>query len=171
VWTLQYFMLFDQVGNQRTLDTAALEAAGFPTTLTNTGVEDSVAPRLREFDFAPRSVDAGGGAVEVTFTGRLTDDLSGISTGTSGVVGVSQGRFVSPSGQQIFDVIFGEFNQVAGTSLNATYQDTVTIPQYSEAGVWTLQYFMLFDQVGNQRTLDTAALEAAGFPTTLTITE
>ena len=42
-------------------------------------------------------------------------------------------------------------------------------PQYSEAGIWTVSEIRVYDAVGNIRTLLTAEIAAAGFPTQLTV--
>src|SRR5579859_5113171 len=126
---------------------------------------DTTPPKLVAFDFNPKTIDVTVGAQTITVTAHLTDDLSGVIT-LFGAVGA---QFTSPSGAQTQFGSFGSFNLVSGTSLDGNYQTTVTFPQFSEAGAWTVQVF-LEDKVSNSSSIDSAALQALGFPATLTVT-
>ena len=58
---------------------------------------------------------------------------------------------------------------VSGTVLDGTYETTVTIPQYSEVGMWTVSEVTLTDAVGNQVSWNTTELDALGFDTEIEV--
>ncbi len=120
---------------------------------------DTMPPSLVSLDFNPKAVDVTMSAQAVTVTAHVTDDLSGTSE-----VAV---EFVSPSFAQ--STPFAFLNRTSGTSLDGVYQGSVQIPMFSESGVWSLDVF-LFDNAGNSLSLQKANLQAAGFPTDLTVT-
>ena len=121
-------------------------------------VVDSAAPRLEE------SVSTAGSSQTITLTARITDDLAG-NAGAGYYSSPSQVRFVSPSGHQAVTAMLNRTRLVSGTPQDGTYETTLTVPQYAEQGTWTVQYFLLVDQVGNSRTLTPADMVAAGLPT------
>jgi len=53
---------------------------GFPTKIQVTSAtSDTTAPQLMSFSFAPTSVDVSNQAQVINFTGRATDDISGVN--------------------------------------------------------------------------------------------
>ena len=125
--------------------------------------QDTQPPEVVSFDFDPKAVDTSTSSQEITFTARLTDDLSGISVSefmcSSGV------RFISPSGNQHSSTGFCNWDRVSGNELDGTYVSVMTLPQYSEAGTWQLRELWLADTVGNRRTLSKDDMTSLGFPT------
>jgi hypothetical protein len=90
--------------------------------------QDTTPPELLEFNFNPATVDVTEGYAQVTFSGRAVDDLSGL---------FGYRIFpTSPSGQQA--------NQAAGSfQADGTFMRVITIPQFSEAGTWTVSIRLL----------------------------
>jgi hypothetical protein len=86
---------------------------------------------------------------DITFTGRFVDNLSGMDYPTSV-------RFRRPSGAQEIYPYFYPSDRISGTATNAVIQETFTLPQYSEAGVWTVVSLWLADTAGNETNLDGA---------------
>lgn len=121
---------------------------------------DTLAPSLASFSFTPSSVNVSSADRTVACTMVLTDALSGVD-----FVSVS---FGSPSGNQGQACLASA--PASGTPNNGTYQCTVTIPKWSEAGTWTTAAISIRDEVGNVRVLATSDLIAAGFPTNLGVT-
>jgi hypothetical protein len=162
IWIVNNVMMQDQVGNYRTIYTSDLASRGFPTTIQVTSVPDDVSPpQLVSFDFSPKTIDVGGGSQIVTFTVRVTDELSGLESGSVG--------FSSPSRLQYRENGFGWWCRVSGDEHDGWYQNTILFPQYSESGIWIVNNVMMQDQVGNYRTIYTSDLASRGFPTTLTV--
>jgi hypothetical protein len=64
---------------------------------------------------------------------------------------------------------FFGFNLVAGTLQNGTWEGNVFFPRFSEDGTWKIDLLQLKDATGNTLFLDTAALQATGFPTDLVV--
>jgi hypothetical protein len=105
-------------------------------------------------------VDVSTTSQVVTFTARLTDDLSGVDFALVG--------FLSPTGHQSVSEIL---SLVSGSALDGTYQATVTIPTFAEAGTWLVSGVNVQDLVGNFRDILGTDLQALGFPTTLQVVD
>src|SRR5256885_2065663 len=91
--------------------------------------QDVTPPKLVAFSISPSTVDTSSGPVVITFSARITDDLSGLSYASV--------RFQSASGGQARAVEFVGQNRTSGTALDGTYTTTFTLPQFSEQGTWT----------------------------------
>jgi len=100
------------------------------STFESSGTEDLEAPQLLEFNFNPKNIDTNTGPQTVTFTLRITDNLSGFEHG--GFV------LISPSWQQ--SRYGGIYNRISGNALDGIYQVSVEFPQYSEAGTWYVNW-------------------------------
>lgn len=157
-WFITAVYLGDNVGNTREYREQDLIALGFPTELeVMSAIEDTQPPHLLEFDFSPKSINTGAGSQSVTFTLRVTDDISG-------VYGV--GWYVqSPSSKERSALIL-EF--VSGDGLDGVYQDSIEFPQYEELGTWHVTNVHLTDNVGNHREYWEQDLIDLSFPTELT---
>ena len=133
------------------------------STLSRGYAQDSdVRPaELRNLTFFPTSIDVTDGPQSVTVTAEVTDDLSGVSPG--GVI-VS---FQTPSGIRWLALWL---HLISGDEMDGTYEDIITFEPFIEAGIWTIDSVFIYDQAGNTILLDTAALNAAGLPTELTVT-
>ena len=160
-WEVREVFLIDMVGNHVRFDTSELAAATFPTGIAVAGDEDVAAPELVEFSFAPTSVDTSSGSADVTFTVRVTDDLSGLQSGSI--------QIYSPSGSQQTIESFSAGDLFSGDALDGVYTLTLTIPRYSETGTWEVREVFLIDMVGNHVRFDTSELAAATFPTGIAV--
>jgi len=165
IWQLHYFSLYDNVANRRELSLDDMISLGFPTDFLVQSESDTEPPNVLSFDFDPKAVDASASSQMITFTARLTDDLSGVSGKSGGFP--TQARFRSPSGNQFQTVIFWPpQNLVSGDELDGIYESSITLPQFSESGIWQLHYFSLYDNVANRRELSRDDMISLGFPTT-----
>ncbi|MBD2144907.1 hypothetical protein [Sphaerospermopsis sp. FACHB-1194] len=165
IWTLDYFSLRDAVGNRKSLYLADLQLLGFPTQFTVVGSPDTTAPSLGSFSLSTTSVNTSISAQSITVTAQITDDMSGLVSSNSYAIA----RFQSPSGQQSVSVLLDSSDRTSGTAQNGIDSDRLTVPQFSEAGIWTLDYFSLRDAVGNRKSLYLADLQLLGFPTQFTV--
>jgi hypothetical protein len=161
-WTVEYFSLTDQVGNNRRLTAADMSAGGFPSTFEQTGAGDTTPPELAGFSWSPRTVDTTNGPVTFDVSAHITDDHAGAADNRM----LGEVRFRSPSRGQFLDASFFGSSRTSGTSTDGTYKPayTVTLPQHSERGTWTVEYFYLTDQAGNSKRLTAADLANRGFP-------
>ena len=128
-------------------------------------VFDTTPPTLVGFSFAPTSVNVTSGPQNVVVSLHVTDDLSGVLS-SKAYVSVS---FQCPSGHELQGPAYGS-SLPGSTPLNATFQATITIPEFSESGNWTVAGVQLSDAVGNTVNLNTAALSSMFFPTVLNVT-
>jgi len=107
-------------------------------------------------------VDVTLSAQTVVATMHVTDDLSGAVAAFL--------EFDSPSSTQFHQ--FG-LSLISGTALDGVWQGSIEIPEFSESGTWTLggmfHVGFLQDAAGNVLSITKANLQAAGFPTNLTV--
>ena len=161
-WKLNVFII-DVVGNSRFLTDTDLTNLGFATELQVISTpDDTTAPQLVELSFGPTSTDVSAGPQTVTVNARVTDAPAGYQSGSL--------HFRSPSGQQLRFGDLGVNQRVAGDAFDGTFQTTVTFQQFSEAGTWKVNVFLI-DAVGNSRFLTDTDLANAGFPTQLQVTQ
>ena len=124
--------------------------------------DDTQPPVLTSLSLSPSSVDTSASFRTIKVTARITDDISGVFssyTYPSYGPGVT---FLSPSG--IFWVST-TLTRVSGTIVDGTWEGTVTVPRYSEQGVWTISEVAFSDNAYHSRRLTASDLEAAGLPT------
>src|SRR5439155_5125418 len=120
-----------------------------------TGVGDVTPPHLASFSLSPTSVDTSSGPATITFTARITDDVSGFDLGVVQLQG--------PSGQFI-NVNFNASSRISGSALDGTYDIAATLPRFAEQGTWLVDIAVLRDAALNNGPLDPPDLAAAGFP-------
>jgi hypothetical protein len=155
-WKVGSIFLADSAGDTRILDTEAVAASGFPTTLSVSSTTDSVAPNLTGLRFEPASLDTTAGPAELTVQYEVTDDASGSN--------LLQLSFRSPSG-----TILRRTSAKLIPAKKVGGSTAVSFPQGSEPGTWTLASAFLSDVAGNTLGLDTSGLSARGFSTTLQV--
>ena len=144
-------VLVDISGNTRTLSAANLAAAGFPSSVAQTGAGDTTAPQLVALGVAPSSVDTSLQPATITVTVHVVDDLSGVSDGVA--MAASQVVLRGPSGAHHARATLSVDHRTSGNPLDATFVVAVTLPRWSEQGTWTVESVTLVDQVGNRQTL------------------
>ena len=166
VWTIEYIWLFDEAGNDRYLDATEAALAGHTTTFTVTGESDTEPPVMESLSVSPTSVNTSLSAQVVTATARITDDLSGLKVSSGSQSAMS---FQSPTGNQRVLAVFNPDSLESGTLLDGTHSYEMTLPRFSESGVWTIEYIWLFDEAGNDRYLDATEAALAGHTTTFTV--
>src|SRR5687768_4831588 len=86
-------------------------------------ISDTTPPTLVSFSFAPSAVNVTSGPQAVNITARITDNLAGFSSGFV--------SFSSQSGQSVITSL----SRVSGTATDGVYRGSVTIRQFSEAGI------------------------------------
>lgn len=158
-WLLDAVATKDVTGNAQILSTAALDSAGFATTLQVTGPPaDTQPPTLTDFSFSPDSV-AANGADSVTIRMELTDAGSGGYR--------AEATFISASNQTAGCL---GFSPVAPHPGSQEITCRVAIASGRETGEWRIQFLWLEDADGNATTLQGAELASMGYPITLTVT-
>jgi hypothetical protein len=162
-WTLDTVSLTDLLSNNRSMTRTDLAAAGVNASFEQTGATDTTAPALADLSFTPTSVDTSQSSQTVKATLRVTDDLAGLSSYTSPYLSLR-----SPSGRQT--AYSTMTTRVSGTDVNAVLETSITLPQGSEKGTWSVSSVSISDVVGNSRTVTATDLEAANLPTGFTQT-
>ncbi|HEY0036666.1 MAG TPA: hypothetical protein VGB66_08270, partial [Longimicrobium sp.] len=156
-WTLVWVSLYDAAGNSALVQTPELQAAGYPTTLQVTNPDEDIAPPTLS-------------GVSYASTVKVTEALSVTITASDAGLGVDRVGpvFRNPSGTQYASCTAN--TPASGTRASGTWVCSVTFAPGAETGTWTLEWVALFDRAENNRDVTKAELEAAGYPTTLTVT-
>ena len=124
---------------------------------------DATLPTVVSVNFTPTSIDVTNSPQSVVVTVRITDDISGF---TSGVV-----YFVRPSPQSSGGeavAFITSANRISGTANDGIYQATAIIPQSSQAGIWKQSRTYVQDQAQNAGTR-LANTYVAGLPPDLMV--
>ena len=159
-WRITSLRLRDNAGNAITLDNANLISAGFPTIVPVSDANpDMSPPQLLGVAFSLASIDVGASSQSMTVDLVLSDDLSGVG---QGFTGVDDFVMTSPSGKQSRRLSINQFQLISGSNTLGTYRATLTMPQYSEPGVWKVSAVRLRDNAGSQRLYDGTALASFG---------
>jgi uncharacterized protein (TIGR03437 family) len=155
--------LIDNVFNTARFAPADLQARGFPSTITVTSNPDTRPPELVSFSISPTTVDVSAGPAILTVHIVATDNLSGFGSGStgSGSIDIRHTSGASPFGR-------GSLPITGGTALNAIFDFTLTVPQFSPLGSYPIN-LTLIDNVFNTARFTPADLQARGFPSTITV--
>ena len=157
MWTVVGVFLADSAGNTAILDSFGLAQAGFPTTLQITSTSDTTPPTLTAFSLSPASINTTSAAASTTTNFTVTDDLAGANN--------LMLVLTSPSGNATRSA-----SATLTPALSVTGSASISFPQFSEAGTWTVSSVYISDAAGNTTILDNGGLAAAGFANTLTVT-
>ncbi len=117
-------------------------------------VQDVTAPNLVSLVIDTPIIDTSAGPATVRFTVQITDNLSGFD-GSDVAFSLRK-----PSGGGIgapFCRIIG------GTPLQSTQECSAVLPQFSEAGTWSISSLEVRDSAGNFQSLVEGDLRALGF--------
>ncbi len=153
-WKIYYVYLEDEVGNNSRIDADILDAMGFPTEIEIISDQDTDPPVLTNLTITPLSIDTSDGDQLLTVTVTASDNPSGIDymrvylRNPSGTV--SQYRYLYSS------------DLTDGTIFDGTWQDTITIPQFSESGTWRVYSVSLRDKASNYINLYESDLQSMG---------
>ena len=159
-WTIYHLYAVDNVGNDFTYGDDSIPPLGFPYIIQVTSSqEDASPPQLIDLSFTPDIVNTSVSDQNITFTLRITDDLSGVK--------ISSLNIMDPSGTQRLS---NNLSLVAGDMFDGIYETTITIPQFSESGNWTIYHLYAVDNVGNDFTYGDDSIPPLGFPYIIQVT-
>jgi hypothetical protein len=148
VWSIDYLYLYDKAGNTEYIYGSDLKNKGFASTFTVSSRPDDVTPPVVNGITLPGLVDTSGSPQTVQGTLNVSDNLAGFNYANI--------YFYSPSNGQ--DHYADAAILTSGTPLNGNYSFQFRMPQYSEAGTWTIQYLDLVDLAGNVAYLNASDL-------------
>jgi hypothetical protein len=153
VWSADYFLLVDKLGNYQHVDNSYLEShfgSGISDVNNTAATHDNTAPDVTAFEITPTEMNTSDVSQTLTLNLTLTDDQVGVCTsGDCGNYNSSptQLRLSPLIGTQFID--FYDFTRTSGDANNGTYTTTVTIPQGSKEGIWQVEHLLLVDKLGN----------------------
>ncbi len=139
MWTVNQLSFSDVVGNTRWYSEGEISSLGFPTQFFVESFQDTTSPELTWFSFSPDTVNVTDSSEVVDVTVGWTEDLAGLR--------YLNFFFYSPSG--------GQYSSAYHWPADTSFGDTVTVPmtidQYSEMGLWTINQVYLQDRADNGR--------------------
>jgi Bacterial Ig-like domain (group 2) len=160
-WTLDLVRVSDVTGNARELGPEALDSAGYRRILRVTSPPpDTTGPSLTGFSFTPDTVRATG-LDSVTVTMELTDAGSGANR--------AEVYFRNTSGTP-------KLVGCAAYAVNAPHPGSevitcrLAIPAGGATGEWRVYLVGMRDALENESFVSGTAMQAAGYPTILTVT-
>ncbi len=131
------------------------------------GNVDQTAPQLLGMSVAPTVLASSSTTQSVVVTAHISDAGSGVAdAGTYSSV-----LFVDPIGADAGRVDFAPSSLVSGTMYDGDYSATLTVAAGAPSGTYPISAVVLIDRAGNQVTLNSAQLLAAGFPTGFSISD
>ena len=154
----------DRQGNHGATETAGLKAAGFPSGFDQIGEGDSTPPVLSDLTVDRTSFDTSTSAHTLTFTMRVTDDVSGV--GSDWYAGPIQINLHSDDGAPYRQV---KLELVSGDKFDGVYQGTTEFPRYVRKATWNIRPAAV-DYAGNVGRLTAAELTDGGMPTRISQT-
>ena len=101
--------------------------------------EDLTPPQLLDFEISPTTVDVTQTSQIVTVTMHITDDESGV---VSPNVTAGSDRNSASTG-------FASVRLVSGDNLDGIWEATLTVPQGTTSGDWSVSLFPLRDNADN----------------------
>ena len=139
--------------------TPTLGSCPTPPSVPTSARQDVTPPELVSISLAPSEVDVSHKDGEITVTARVVDDLSGVS----GVLLC----FVSPTAGQEWVVFPGAV--LFGLITDGEFVRKLTLPRYSEAGMWRLELARVIDNVGNGRVYERDELAQLGLSASIRV--
>ena len=121
---------------------------------------DTTPPAFVEVSFNPSRVNVSRRNAFITFTVRVTEDLSGLDR-----VAIS---YSSPSGRQNLRAFFPPGILEAGPQ-EVLYNPTMIVPRFSEGGTWVMDWAYVRDRVGNRKNYEPDEFAKLGFPTSFDV--
>ncbi|MBL4867389.1 MAG: hypothetical protein JKY67_13570 [Pseudomonadales bacterium] len=157
-WRLRSAYLYDKTTNRQYYDETELNSLG-STTVSVTSEEDVTSPVITDIIISPITIDTSTNDASITLTTTVTDDLAGFDYGYFYFYSASHNQYK----------IARIRNRISGNAFEGVYQDTVTFPQYSEAGDWQIRFGYLHDNASNRWYQSEQDLIAMGFPISFTM--
>ena len=144
-WKMRAIRCFDINSSAYTVLRPANETSIAPLVdIEQVGEGDVLAPTIVSASISPLSANVTAGAVPITVTLSVRDDLSGVAS--------CQTAFTPPSGSLNQNSLSFQLNPqtavVSGTKLNMSLSLTLPLPQFSRSGNWTLLSISCVDVAG-----------------------
>jgi hypothetical protein len=154
VWTIDYILLVDQVGNTSSLTLQQAIDLNLDVSFEQTGLGDIAPPVMSSLSLSTTSIDTFSSDQTITVTANIVDDLVG-NAGSGYNSSRSRIGFKSPGGTQFVSASLDPVGAmlISGDTLDGIYTYDMILPRYSEQGVWTIDYILLVDQAGNTSSL------------------
>jgi hypothetical protein len=135
------------------------------------GAGDTTPPQLVDFRLSPGVLNTTRADQVVAVSVHLTDDFIGIMPLQSGLPSsaAASASFRSPSKTHL--VSFNWLYRLAGNECDGDYFSALTVPRFSESGIWVLDAFNTTDALGNAKQYTLADFLRLGFPAQFTVSD
>ncbi len=130
------------------------------------GLPDVTPPQLTSLDVSPVTVQTTSGPAVINIDVGISDDASGPSDNPAPLSSIS---FAAPDGTPGPSVTVAANQRIAGTAQLGTYRASLTMPQGSTLGGWTVAGVTLEDAAGHSSTYTPAQLVTLGAAPTITV--
>jgi hypothetical protein len=161
-WTLEQLSLTDRAGNVVNLDTAELEARGFPAAFEQTAPGDTTPPPIAGLQISPQVMHVGSGESTVNFDVHLVDDLSGINSDANCGGWIEIESTVDPS----FSWVGTPGFRLSGDDLDGVIRIATGLGSPSPFGTYEVTGISTCDRAFNTTELTGSALKAKGWDLT-----
>lgn len=154
----------DRQKNHGSIEPDQLKEAGFPSGFDQVGEGDSTPPRLSDLTVDRTSFDTSASAQTLTFTMRVTDDISGV--GSDWFAGPIQINLHADEAAHYRQV---RLDLISGNKFDGIYQGTIEFPRYMRKADWDIRPAAV-DYAGNVGGLSKSELANGGMPTRISQT-
>lgn len=171
-WTVSNVAVRDAARNLRYYTATDLEPYGASVDLAVASAPQDLAPPVpTALRFVPAFVDTSAGPQTVQVEIDATDDLSGVRLAptTPNLSWIYGPYMESPSGAQWRYPSPWSWSALTGTPQDGTWTNSFSLPQYSEAGTWSVSWFRFEDDAHNEIYLNRQQYAALGLTSTLTV--
>jgi len=121
---------------------------------------DFIPPEMVDFNVSPTTINVSESSQDVTFTLRLTDDLSGFDWGYI---------MISKPPWYLKRCNITLFHKISGNIFDGIYVITLEFPRSSESGSWIIDFIYINDKEGNLRYISNDNLIDLGLPAQLEV--
>ncbi len=126
---------------------------------------DNDPPEVESLAFTTRSLPDG--SFEITVHAHLIDRVAGLA-GVRYNGSPSQLRIRGPGGETR-DGLLSVVMRASGTPYDSYFESPIRIEPFDPDGTWTVEYLLLVDEAGHQRSLAGSDLEALGFESSIRV--
>lgn len=119
---------------------------------------DKVPPKLVEFDFEPKVINKTSSDETILFKPRFSDDVSGVARAQICFRNTNTTKSLR---MDLFDI----YSQNTNNVLYINNINTLSIPKYTEHGIWYVKSLEIYDKTGKINNLSGEDISNLGFPT------
>jgi hypothetical protein len=163
-YQIGHVSISDNRGNLSTYDPADLSAAGWPTSVEQTGAGDTSPPEVTDFSISPTVLSTSNGNSVLTYRVHVVDDLSGLSDVAEYGDWIGY-FFLGPTwgGSMQFGPLTEPPRRISGTATDGTWEGKFDLAANSPAETYRSTEIRVRDRAGNLLSLGQDDLASHGW--------